>query len=238
MKKKALFVGLLALATSVFSANPGTVSQEQFVALASRVEQLASQSFLLFNTNYAATSTCSNTSHASCLLFITSATVKGNMSIVSGNQYNVTPNPTTGIAAANSICQQEGDRRWGTGRTWAAWISDSTQNAGDAVYQSNKAYVNVMGLVVSEPGKILLPVSDTGDPVLVDPTGTTNSAYWTGTDVNGVASSFTCNDWSTASSSEEGLNGLGQTLLRAWSQNFSTTACNRTFNHLLCFERG
>lgn len=247
--KTLLATAILAFSIPGFSQNPGTATESQVGTLETQVAQLQAlvdrllaSNFLLFNTNYAPLSTCSNSTNPSCLIFTTAATMLGNMTIMYNNQYKISQPSTSGITAANSICQQEGDARFGAGRTWKAWLSDSTQEAGTAVYQSTKQYVNIFGATIAAPGELLSSSTDPLIPVLINSISNGLPGSWTGTTPDGKRTAANCNDWSDISDTFRADGGGSDTTDTGWTMNFfepGNLPCNsRLYRALYCVEQG
>lgn len=131
------------------------------------------------------------------IIFVTSSAGHGNllgwMSQCSGR--------STGLEAADCICQEHA-RLWGSlSGTYKAWLSDSTQNAAARLSHPSVPYVNRRGVVIAGSWAELtnalcmeaMNYNEAGDTTYTHG----SILVWTGSDSSGNAltPAKTCDDW-------------------------------------------
>lgn len=182
-------------------------------------------------------STCTLTG-GRCLIFVTYTRVQGDMNTITENPYGFLGSGP-GIDGGNAICQAEGTIRFGAGRTFVAWLSDSVNDIRDNIsYNDSKAYINdtgatVFGPVTAPPGNIFTSTfyNTSSAAGSIDASG---NPIWTGTLNNGTASANHCNNWTGVGSGELGTSNTFSST--NWTQA-SDLACN-TPMYLYCVETG
>lgn len=231
MKKTFVLSMLLGniFANVSFAVNPGSVSQDQLnetvTMLRSEIATSSSSSGNAAPIGPSYSSTCSQPA-GNCLIFTTAANMQGDMTIAGDNFFNITQ-PGSGITGANSICQQEGDARFGAGKSWYAWLSTSSSAAGTDVYQADKHYISQSGSFIAYPGTLLTRLIN----IIVPGVGT----VWTGTNADGTTNPNRCNDWIDDSILFVGLVGAASEINNNWTV-VTSSACDIP-RKLYCFER-
>lgn len=174
-------------------------------------------------------SPCTPTS-GKCRIFVTLTRVEGDMNPVSdpyvfGNQGN-------GLNGADRICELEGNRRFGTGITWRAWLSTNTVDARDRInFNSQKIYVTEVYQTVADRN-LLLTAFHIG-PITPSPVG----FAWTGTQSDGTEDAgLTCNNWQSNNVGDTGRHGSTSNPA-GWTSSAFPPACNQSLP-LYCFETG
>jgi len=102
-----------------------------------------------------------------------------------------------GVAQADATCNGLASNA-GMGGTWVAFLSDSSENFATRANDVGPWYRMDGQLAFDSLGSMLTGFF--ANPPSIDETGTdipTGAIFWTGTSFNGLASSTTCNDWST-----------------------------------------
>lgn len=142
----------------------------------------------------------------------------------------------TGMNAANKICQADADRR-GLSGIYHAWLSDQSINAVDNV-KSHPAivYYNLDDSIFAYSHKL---ISDALNVEIENPIpqGAPQTDMWTGTRALGTLRTPNCNNWTSASSSEQG--NFGDIGLYNWNPwkwtEFAAQSCGNVAK-LYCFE--
>lgn len=167
---------------------------------------------------------------------------------------------STGIEAADCICQQHA-RLWGNlAGTYKAWLSDATHSAASRLSHATVPYVNRKGAQIaaswtelaSAPCSALWDQTEDGATV-----ENASKLVWTGSDSDGnlvISSSThgprTCDDWTSGSMTDSGYVGSAAAdayhpnFPGCWSEWVETSAhepagwdeCDLG-NHLYCFEQ-
>jgi hypothetical protein len=172
-------------------------------------------------------------------VFVTSTTYNGNLG---------------GLAGADAICQARANAG-GLSGTYKAWLSTSTTDAYCHIQGYDNAQLPNCGL--ASPPTAAGPwvrthdgyaFADTIDKLVnngqvyaaikYDQTGTLQAGeyYFTGTAVNGRATTDNCSNWTSASGSLGGTFGNTDGTTNDWT-SFGTPLCNDT-HHLLCMQTG
>jgi len=143
-----------------------------------------------------------------------------------------------GLSGADAKCQARADAA-GLGGTWVAWLSDSTTNAKDRIPDTNVGYYRLDGVKVAD-NKADLTDGNIDNPINVNEEGTSYSSgiVRTGTKSDGTVDTYTCNDWTTDSSTSYG--GIGDITKtdNRWTDywpDFYTANCLH-WRALYCFE--
>jgi|GEM_PF-6438788 len=233
MQKVLLFLCFFSTVSAI-AANPGTATQQQIDALNARIDALSVGGTGL-GTNYS--STCTE-SGGSCMIFQTMSQMDGSMNIVSINPFNITPSPSTGLSAANDICQKEGNARYGSGKTWKALLSDNTQNANTLV-NASRSYINFLGSQIAVPGQLFTASSEAFQGVLASGLSIGRVYSWTGTTETGANQGNHCNDWTSALSTDLGSRGDSNSRDSTWILDTGSQRCDRPIGAALyCIEIG
>ena len=130
------------------------------------------------------------------------------------------PGFSTGLAAADAICNRLGAAIPGSG-PWVAWLSDDRSDARDRIPEpgANGAYV----LATEASTVIATDLADLTDgildsPIVRDETGAfVNDNVWTGTSVDGTAAPYTCAGWSSVSPTLMGRWGTSSDADNVWT---------------------
>jgi hypothetical protein len=144
-----------------------------------------------------------------------------------------------GLSGANALCMAQAKENGYPG-VWKAFLSTSTQNVKDLVTgaDASNPVVNLNGQQLFSSWTSIFPstywassyylYSFEGVPVLsgrVSPNWTDGDG-WTGTLQSGTVSNYTCNEWTSSSSSVTGTNG-------EWDSRYllkqEVQACSNTF---------
>lgn len=159
-------------------------------------------------------------------MFVTSATYTGNLKAAGSG--------ADGLDGGDKLCQLAADAAT-LGGTWKAWLSSSTVNAIDRIadvgpwyrLDGAKVFNNKASIVTSGP-LVAIDRNEQGGMPMVD--------TWTGTQNSGIASGFTCNNW-TDEAPVNGYEGLvGITVgVQFWTDGPSDP-CHLK-NTLYCFEQ-
>ncbi|MCY1004304.1 DUF1554 domain-containing protein [Nannocystis pusilla] len=153
--------------------------------------------------------------------FVTSTTYDGNLG---------------GLEGAAAKCQARATAA-GLGGTWDVWLSTDTSapltrfvpNAAGYARRDGSLIANDFADLIDGSLDNLLSQTETGVSV-------GNSDVWTGTDPFGVATTATCNNWTSNSSLVSGEYGRSSTSTSTWSDNGTPAACNG-LRRLFCFEQ-
>ncbi|MDF1757779.1 MAG: hypothetical protein P1U74_05735 [Legionellaceae bacterium] len=176
------------------------------------------------------TSNCTTTG-GSCLIFTTGTQVDGAMNIAANsNMFGITAPTTTGVDAGDSICQQEGNARFGSGKTWKSWLSTATENAGTRAYKADKIYFNVSRSTIALAATLL-------NGYLINPIIGFDGEGFTGTQKDGTASATNCSNWTSNASSDTGQTGeFNGSSEGEWTED-SDKNCDEV-TKIYCFEQG
>ncbi|MBI4141977.1 DUF4215 domain-containing protein [Candidatus Woesearchaeota archaeon] len=121
---------------------------------------------------------------------------------------------------------------------WKAWISDSTTEAKERVYNSlDYSYRRVDGKIVANNWADLID-SSLDNPMNLTETGTILTPFdssWTGTLANGTKDTSNCINWTTTSGSIYGRVGSVGSTQSPWTGG-AAGSCNLT-HHIYCFEQ-
>ena len=164
--------------------------------------------------------------------FVTSAFGNGKLSTWPQANDN---GPTTGLAAADAICQSLAKTanldNYGT---FKAWLSDRTSDAKDRIKSPYGPWVRLDGILVANSpadlinGALLAPINETETTVYL-----AGEASWTAT-ANGSKVASTCNSWASDDSGDSGGYGAIDLASAMWSTWYSGH-CD-TLLHLYCLE--
>jgi len=116
---------------------------------------------------------------------------------------------STGLEAADCICQEHATRWGNLSGTYKAWLSDSTTSASSRLSHSNLPYVNRRGEAIAANWTELTKLRCTNS-LNYDESGdlmsTQFSLVWTGSDSSGNIPSpmRNCNNWTSESASGSG----------------------------------
>jgi len=137
-------------------------------------------------------------------------------------------------------------------RQWKAWLSDSTNNAIDNIYDGSvdntlpyrtPASGNSAGTLIFNSLNELIACPNDGSNCIQNKFQTENgidpgsTGAWTGTLTNGTSSGINCNDWTAATGrpTPSGTSGISTTLTNgSWTETSSVT-CGQV-GRLYCFE--
>jgi hypothetical protein len=141
--------------------------------------------------------------------------------------------PRTGVEVADADCTNAG-QMYGGGQ-WRAWLSSSAVNAIDRIVdvgpwyrldQQTKLFENRVGIAQGP----LAPIED--------PTNTNAGVrrlFWTGTQLDGTATSANCTDWTAYVGGVTATVGRTDTTGPGWIEP-TLQSCS-TYLSLLCFEQ-
>lgn len=142
----------------------------------------------------------------------------------------------SGIEAGDSICnnlaEQAGLPFQGS---YKAWLSDDSVAAAER-FEQRGGWQRPDGIEVAST------LADLTDgqlfaSVIQDETGEyqVNNDIWTGTNTNGSASGFDCENWSSAEEGNSGITGRNRNTIASWTA-FTTRQCSQTSTHLYCLS--
>ena len=147
-----------------------------------------------------------------------------------------------GLSSGDSICQSRAGAA-GLGGTWKAWLSDSATDAKDRI--TDAQYVRTDGVIVANSlNDLLTLISGTLNvrlraPISKDEFGNLHSGatIMTGTYTGGTKSPWTCNNWTTKTSSlgQAGSSTAMSTGWTSWGSSSCTTAWGT--KSIYCFEQ-
>ncbi|HEY5924716.1 MAG TPA: calcium-binding EGF-like domain-containing protein [Kofleriaceae bacterium] len=190
------------------------------------------------------------------LTFVTNSTGNGNISTTGGWTLAGT---STGLAAADAICQSEASTAGLLG-TYVAWLSDGTSDAYCRVHNlpnTKKSAMCGLGALPVAAGpwlrtdaartpaapaidRLLAPTRQTFNPVSfrangTDTAGTSPQLIFTGTDDTGMLTGTACTDWTSSA----GTGAMGDTLGggTSWTDQGTDPSCSAT-GRLRCVEVG
>ena len=153
-------------------------------------------------------------------VFVTSLNYNGNRS---------------GLADADADCTTAATGAGQTG-TWTAWLSDSTTDAVDRIFDGGTRYQLINGTVIADNMADLLD-GTLDAPILIDESGNDvvgSFEVWTGTVADGTNPGVVwCSDWTTVDPAQKGLIGRADKVDATWSSVFADD-CD-IFNRLYCF---
>lgn len=162
----------------------------------------------------------------SCLVFVTSSLQASNLG---------------GLAGADAICQNRASAA-GLPGTYLAWLSNASASPSTRFTQATVPYVLVNGSTVADNWSDLtsgslnhaINITETGG----DSTGP-NISVWTNTLITGaassVASSGSCDNWTSASNAIAGWVGDSTSTVGGWT-NHSSRPCDPQ-RRLYCFQQ-
>lgn len=153
-------------------------------------------------------------------VFITSTSYNGNLG---------------GLSGANSKCQSRAQAAGLTG-TYKAWVS--TANSEPKNWIPNAKYILINGTTIANNKTDLL---DGTIQNKINKNEMGNTVSWkntyTGTYATGDGTSYTCNNWTSSSSSSYGDIGSTENITTWWSQKPSARSqCNVVTRRLYCFQ--
>jgi hypothetical protein len=140
-----------------------------------------------------------------------------------------------GIIPASNVCKMASAVSSKlAGRSFTAWVSDSTANVAALFDPTDGPYVRLDGVVVAKSFAALAGGA-LDAPIDVDETGAkTASLYvWTGSKADGTATAIDCNGWAQQSG-ELGTAGSTQASDEGWSRSVELTCV--TLAPLYCVE--
>ena len=159
-------------------------------------------------------------------VFLTSQTFGGNLG---------------GLAGADAHCYTAAQQIPALkGRVFRAWLSDATTNAADRIHHGTQAFLRGDGSTFVTSYRTLIG-GTVANALNIDENGNTRTGAtldlgaWTGTDATGVYNLNSCNNWTSAASTDNGAAGDSQATDRTWTQFSSGTSCNSS-RHLYCIE--
>ena len=157
-------------------------------------------------------------------LFVTAAGFNGDLRTAGG--------AATGLAGGDKLCALSAASA-GLGGTWVAWLSDSTTDALSRVADASPWYlVNRKTLLF--PTKASLSLSPL-QPISIDERGNDSGRdVWTGTAGGGLRVKDVCSDWTSASSSSWGQQGIASSVSN-WTAFFSPNCASSA--QLYCLEQ-
>jgi hypothetical protein len=141
-----------------------------------------------------------------------------------------------GLGGADGACQTLALTE-GLPENYRAWLSDSTGNAIDRIFDGDGASFRLAnGTIIADnwadliDGTLDAPINlDEGGN---DPGGT--SAVWTATDLAGTLTGTHCSDWSSASNGDNGLIGEASATDATWTDVQGSNDCDQE-RRLYCF---
>jgi hypothetical protein len=140
-----------------------------------------------------------------------------------------------GLAAADMYCQSAATAGGLTG-TFHAWLSDASQSAVDRTADVGPWYTT--GNAVAFPSKAELRGAPQAE--LLDERGaypqSLLGAAWTGSDVQGAATSETCEGWTNATVGATATTGSGFNGDASWGGGGAPLPCNAQAP-LICFQQ-
>jgi len=160
------------------------------------------------------------------VVFVTSQSFQGNLG---------------GLTGADALCKLAAEAPGSIvrGRTFVAWVSDSTTFASTRHVHGTQSYKGTDGRVVAASWDQLTS-GNLQAPIDHDETGTLHTPappeVWTGTEPNGDRRLPDCNDWTTSSPEILGAAGTWSAADAAWTANRLAHLCS-TPAALYCFER-
>jgi hypothetical protein len=152
-----------------------------------------------------------------------------------------------GLAGADTLCQTAATNA-GLKGTFVAWLSDDQTSAKSRICDTTASFVLVDGTpvaigVAGLTSNQLLHAIDVTEMGVAAPTmptacGDTQLAVWTGTEYTGAGQpGYNCQNWTSSSSSADGVVGFAQATNGSWTYGCSgTTICNLTAS-LYCIEQ-
>jgi len=139
-----------------------------------------------------------------------------------------------GLAAADALCQADAAAaQLPSPGDFRAWLSDSGTDAVDR-FTYDGAWARPDGILVAASptdlidGTLNAPINVTAAGAYLD----ANWAVWTGTDDNGLASAWTCQDWTSANVADSGWIGRPNLASFHWTDTMGYP-CNPS-NHFYC----
>lgn len=141
-----------------------------------------------------------------------------------------------GISGADQICANAALNAHLPGQ-YLAWLSASNTDPATRFVQSTIPYALVNATVIANDwadlidGTLAAPMDldENGEPAPV-------AEVWTGTQTDGTRSTDTCDDWSSASASSYGLQGVTDRTDPAWTDAYRQF-CDRASIRLMCFQQ-
>jgi len=144
-----------------------------------------------------------------------------------------------GLSGADATCNSLASTAGLTGRTFVAWLSDGTTNAGDKILDA--AYFLVDGTTKVADSKTDLLDGSLDNAINTDENGldisVENKKVWTGTDEFGQAQEDTCSNWNSDSGGggQKGLSGRSTQTNDDWTNELDNSNCNQNLG-LYCFQ--
>lgn len=141
----------------------------------------------------------------------------------------------TSLEKLDDICELSAiENGFNTSKTWKAWISKTSDDVKDRIFQSPGLYVNYAGDVIAYSFTDLTD-GTINMPILYDQLGNSNNIeVWTGTLTNGTASNANCDNW-TLSSGFFGTYGNNDSILKDCTSNDIFADCADSKN-IYCVE--
>lgn len=162
---------------------------------------------------------------------------------VSSGTYN---GKVGGLIGADSICQNLAAAVPSlAGKTFKAWLSDSTKAAKDRLTHATIPYVRIDGFIVANGWNDLVDGS-LQNPINRDENGNTEPyqdywVTWTGTSISGTGSGgfspgIYCNDWASGTNTYTGNVGFPGETGSSWTEG-GNAACDSSSKRLYCLEQ-
>ncbi|NQZ14153.1 MAG: DUF1554 domain-containing protein, partial [Alphaproteobacteria bacterium] len=142
-----------------------------------------------------------------------------------------------GLKGADNICQAHADRANLPGR-YLAWLADDTGSPATRYNRITTNYKLVDETIVSN-GWDDLTDGTLDNPIIVDQNGTTitaNHQTWTNVKTDGTANNYTCNQWTSNSSSIVGGRGNDNRADHFWTEHTNLNNCN-LIRKFFCFQQ-
>lgn len=171
-------------------------------------------------------------------VFVTSSGYKGDLKAAANS---LGRSASTGLAAADNICQYHADSR-SLGGNWKAWLSDNTASAGSRLEHASVPYKLLTDLTVANNWSDLITLK--GSSYLQNPINVTESTeisvtsnVWTGTNGNGGSANIHCSGW-TANPDTNGWAGNTDLINSSWTSSTYITCLHPSLTpRLYCFEQ-
>jgi len=141
-----------------------------------------------------------------------------------------------GLSGADSKCQALASAVPAlSGKTFKAWLSNSTLSARDRLTHSTVPYILLNTTVVANNWADLVDGTLQNPIILSEKNSQVLSGVWTGTDEYGDKRTDTCSDWTSDLHVINGRTGVSIYFGKGWT-NMVYWACSFNFN-LYCFEQ-
>lgn len=182
-------------------------------------------------------------------VFVTSGRYTGDLKTEANNLTSLSI--ANGLDGGDKICQWLADRATPSplGGSWKAWLSDNTISPATPSLtrpftKSSVPYLLVDNtIVVADNWTDLISINVDSDylqnPISKDENNTNVSLYtdvWTGTNVGGGKTGYSCLEWTNSLSSGSGSFGYNTFKTNLWTNYGGGTACDNNFR-LYCFEQ-